>query len=242
MDSSKKSEGFYNKTFMQSVSAALEGIIHTLQKERNMRLHFIIGFLVLIGGIYFDLSYIEIILLLFAVSFVLVAEMLNTAIEYSADIVIKEEFHPLIKVVKDISAGAVFVSAVNAGLTGYLLIAKRVNLRGGKLLFRIKQSPWHITLIALIVCVGLVLLIKVMRREKELLRGGMPSGHSAVAFAIWMIVSLVTLDPLVSILVFLLAVLIAVSRMRTGVHSMREVITGGVLGALAALLVFQVLL
>jgi len=235
------SESFYNKSFIQSVSAALEGIIHTLQKERNMRVHFIIGFLVLIAGIYFDFNYIEIVLLLFAISFVLVAEMLNTAIEYSADIMIKEEFHPMVKVVKDISAGAVFVSAVNAGLTGYLLIAKRVNLRGGRLLFRIKQSPWHITLIALILCVGLVLLIKVVRREKELLRGGMPSGHSAVAFAVWMIVSLVTLDPLVSILVFMLAVLIAVSRMRTGVHSVWEVIAGGVLGALAALLVFQVL-
>lgn len=242
MNSLKKSEGFYNKSFVQSVSAALEGIIHTLQKERNMRAHFIIGFFVLIGGIYFDLSHIEIILLLFAISFVLVAEMLNTAIEYSADIMIKEEFHPLVKIVKDISAGAVFVSAVNAGLTGYLLIANRVNLRGGRLLLRIKQSPWHITLIALIVCVGLVLFIKVIRREKELLSGGMPSGHSAVAFAIWMIVSLVTMDPLVSILVFMLAVLIAVSRMRTGVHSVWEVVTGGVLGALAALLVFQVLL
>ncbi len=241
MDFSKMSESFYNKSFIQSVSAALEGIIHTLQKERNMRVHFIIGFLVLIAGIYFDFNYIEIVLLLFAISFVLVAEMLNTAIEYSADIMIKEEFHPMVKVVKDISAGAVFVSAVNAGLTGYLLIAKRVNLRGGRLLFRIKQSPWHITLIALILCVGLVLLIKVVRREKELLRGGMPSGHSAVAFAVWMIVSLVTLDPLVSILVFMLAVLIAVSRMRTGVHSVWEVIAGGVLGALAALLVFQVL-
>lgn len=224
------------------MSAALEGIVHTLQSQRSMRLHFIIGFFVLVGGIYFDLSYLEIILLLFAIAFVLVAEMVNTAIEYSADIAIKKEFHPSIKVIKDISAGAVFVASINAGLTGYILIANRVDLHTGKLLFRIRQSPWHITLIALLVSIGLVLLIKVSRKEKDLLRGGMPSGHSAVAFAIWMIVSLVTLNSLVSILVFLMAVIIARSRMAGGIHSAWEVVAGSVLGALAALLVFQVLL
>lgn len=242
MNSSEKSENFCDKSFRKSVSAALEGIVHTLQSQRSMRLHFIVGFFVLLGGIYFDLSYMEVILLLFAIAFVLVAEMINTAIEYSADIAIKKEFHPLIKVIKDISAGAVFVASVNAGLTGYILIANRVDLHTGRLLFRIRQSPWHITLIALLVSIGCVLLIKVLRKEKDLLRGGMPSGHSAVAFAIWMIVSLVSLNALVSILVFLMAVAIARSRMAGGIHSVWEVVAGSVLGALAALLVFQVLL
>jgi len=238
----RKQEKFYNKSFFQSVNTALEGVIHTLQSQRNMRLHFVVGFFVLVGGIYFDLNHIEIILLLFAITFVLVAEMVNTAIEYSSDIIAEEEYHPVIKVIKDISAGAVFVASVNAGLTGYLLVSNRVNLRGGRLLLRIKQSDWHITVITMLVCVGLVLLIKIIRKEKMLLKGGMPSGHTAVAFAVWMIVSLVTLNPLVSLLVLLLALLVARSRMHNGIHTKLEVMIGGVLGALAALLVFQILL
>jgi diacylglycerol kinase (ATP) len=89
--------------------------------------------------------------------------------------------------------------------------------------------------------VGIVLLVKVLRHEKFLLKGGMPSGHSAVAFAIWVVISFVTENSLVSILVFFMALLIAKSRMTGEVHSFWEVVAGSVLGALTALLVFQLL-
>ena len=241
MGLSKKAEDYGSISFIKSVSAALEGVVHTLQTQRNMRIHFLVGFLVLVAGIYFDFSYIEIIMLLFAITFVLVAEMFNTAIEYVADILAEDKVDPLIKVIKDISAGAVFVSAVNAGLTGYIFLATRVNIHTGRLLFKIKQSPWHVTLITLITAIGVVLLVKVLRKEKDLLRGGMPSGHAAIAFAIWAIISMLTLNSLVSVLVFLLALLVARSRMYTGVHKLWEVIMGGVLGALTAILVFQIM-
>ncbi|MGB2601202.1 MAG: diacylglycerol kinase [Candidatus Omnitrophota bacterium] len=239
MDSCKNPKSSYGGKFLHSVNAALEGVVHTLQCERNMRIHFIIGFLVLIVGVYLNLTPVQFLLLCFAVAFVLVAEMFNTAIEHLTDHV-SEEFHPTVKIVKDVSAGAVFVSAVNAAITGYILFGKSIGW-GLEGFFRIKQSPWHITLITLLVVVGLVILVKVMRRENFLLKGGMPSGHSAVAFATWIIISLLTMNALVSILVFLLALLIAKSRMVNGVHSLWEVITGSVLGTLIALLIFQLL-
>ncbi|MBU0571401.1 MAG: diacylglycerol kinase [Candidatus Omnitrophica bacterium] len=229
-------------SFSESVNAALEGIVHTLQNERNMRVHFIAAFFVLIGGIYLNLDYVGIILLLFAISIVLIAEMFNTAIESLSDIVVKEQFHPIVKIIKDVSAGAVFVAALNAGLTGYMLVSGRINLYTGELLLRIRQSPGHVTLIALLVCVGLVVLIKVAGKAQHLLKGGMPSGHSAVAFAAWMAVWLLTSNSLVSILVFLMAGLIARSRMAHGTHSLWEVVAGSVLGALTMLFVFQILL
>jgi diacylglycerol kinase (ATP) len=237
----KKSNKISRKSFWQSVNAALEGIIHTVQGERNMRIHFVFAFLVLIGGIYFDLHYVEIMILLFAITFVLVAEMLNTAIEYLSDIVAHDEYDPTVKVIKDISAGAVFVAALNAGLTGYILIANRLRFRTGLLLSKIRRSPGHLTLIALILCVGIVLLIKYIRGEKNLLSGGMPSGHSALAFAAWMVVSLVTLNSLVSIMVFTLAVLVARSRMVAEIHTFWETVVGALIGALTTLFVFQIL-
>ncbi|MFH1305943.1 MAG: diacylglycerol kinase [Candidatus Omnitrophota bacterium] len=150
--------------------------------------------------------------------------------------------HVLAKIIKDIAAGAVFVSAINAIVVGYILLARRVGrCIDEKAFYIVKQSPWHITLIVFLVVIGLVLLIKVARREKHLLSGGMPSGHAAVAFAVWVVVSLVTENALVSLLVFFLAVLIAKSRVVSKIHSPIQVFAGSVLGALAALIVFQLL-
>lgn len=240
MNSLGKPKIVFNKGFIGSVNAALEGVVHALQRERNMRIHFIVGFTVVIAGIYMNFSATQLILLFFAVTFVLVAEMFNTAIEHAIDLV-NDEYHPLAKISKDIAAGAVFVSAVNALITAYLLFVKPVTWEGARFFGKVKQSPWHITLIALLVVTGLVLLIKIARREAILLKGGMPSGHSAVAFSVWMTVSLATSNVLISILVFLLAFLVARGRMSNGVHNFWEVLAGGALGSLVTLMVFQVL-
>jgi diacylglycerol kinase (ATP) len=224
-----------------SLSFALDGIVHTLRTERNMRIHFLAGFAVLVGGIYVNLSPLEYMALSVTVCFVLVTEMFNTAVEHMVDMVESKQ-SPLAKVVKDIAAGAVFVAAVNAAVVGYLIVFQQIDWAGGpELADRLRQSPWHLTLIALIVVVGLVFAVKVIRNEKSLLRGGMPSGHASVSFSIWVVVSFVTADPLVSILVFFLAVLVARSRVTTGIHSVWETLAGALLGALVTLFVFQMI-
>jgi diacylglycerol kinase (ATP) len=241
MNSPRKSKNFFSSGFIRSVQVAVEGIVHTLRHERNMRIHFLFGFLVLIGGIYLNLDRFEFMFLSFAVVFVLFAEMVNTAIEYAVDL-INDEYHPLAKVIKDIAAGAVFVGAVNAAIVGYLLFVEHVQMATSReIFFRIRHSPWHISLITLLVIVGIVIFIKIVRREKSLLRGGLPSGHAAIAFSVWTIVSLVTMNGLVSILVFLLAFFVARSRVTNDVHNVFEVVLGSLLGILVTLVVFQVL-
>ncbi|MFH1665467.1 MAG: diacylglycerol kinase [Candidatus Omnitrophota bacterium] len=226
---------------MHSVNDAIEGVVHTFQTERNMRMHFLLGFIALIAGVYFNLTAVEFMLLCFAVTFVLVAEMFNTAVEHAIDFISKD-YHPLAKIIKDIAAGAVFVSAVNAILVGYILLIKRISgtiITGAFVL--LKQSQWHITMITLLIVVGLVLLIKVLRKEKYLLKGGMPSGHSAVVFAVWVVVSMISSNALISLLVFFMAVLVAKSRMTGGVHTFGQVLAGSILGVLVTLLIFQLL-
>ncbi len=241
MSSYKKPDApFESKGFWPSVEAALEGIVHTLQSERNMRIHFMMGFLVLIAGVYFNLSSVEFMMLCFAVTFVLVAEMFNTAVERIVDYISKE-YHPLAKIAKDVGAGAVFVASVNACIVGYLLLITRLHRYVEGAFGLIKQSTWNISLIILFAVIGIVLLVKVLRGERDLLTGGMPSGHAALAFAIWMIVTLVTGESLVSLLVFFVAVLVAKSRLARGVHTMAQVVIGGLLGALIALVAFKVL-
>jgi diacylglycerol kinase (ATP) len=229
------------RKFVHSLNSALEGIIHTLKSERNMRVHFSVGFLVLMAGIYLKLSNVEFMFLCLAVFFVLVCEMFNTAVEYTVDL-INDEFHPLAKIVKDIAAGAVFVAAINAVITGYILLVKSLGEGVVKdVAPAIRQSPSQLTIVAILMVIVLVIGIKVRRREKSLLKGGMPSGHSAVAFSVWMIVFLLSQNVIVSVLVFALALLVARSRVEKGVHTIWEVIAGSLLGGLITLLLFQLL-
>jgi diacylglycerol kinase (ATP) len=241
MRSLKKDVKKFGSDFFASFSFALDGIVHTLRTERNMRIHFLIGFLVLVGGIYLNLSPLEYMVLSVTVSFVLVTELFNTAVEHAVDLAERRR-NPLAKVVKDVAAGAVFVSAVNAAVVGYLIIFRQIDwAKGPALAERFKQSPWHITLISLIVVVAVVFTVKVIRNEKTLLRGGMPSGHAAVAFSIWVTVSFAAANSLVSILVFFMALLVARSRITMRIHNIWETAAGAALGSLLTLLIFQVM-
>ena len=75
------------------------------------------------------------------------------------------------------------------------------------------------------------------------MRGGLPSGHAAIAFAGWMAATLVLHNSghqfLISTLTFIMALLVAQTRVEAGVHSALEVTIGGVLGALVTLTFFQ---
>jgi len=84
-------------------------------------------------------------------------------------------------------------------------------------------------------------LSKILLHSGTPLRGGMPSGHSAVAFSIWAIISIIYPSSLVVVLVFILAFLVARSRIRDRVHSILEVFTGALLGLVITLLIFQIL-
>jgi diacylglycerol kinase (ATP) len=74
------------------------------------------------------------------------------------------------------------------------------------------------------------------------LRGGLPSGHAAVAFAGWMAATYVVGGDdrfLISSIALVMALLVAQTRIEAGVHSPVEVAYGGLLGALVTLVVFQ---
>lgn len=225
---------------IESFNSAIEGFIYVFKTQRNMRLHFIVGLAVLALGIFLNFTYMELIVLCLTIAFVLFAEMFNTAIEHTIDLV-KEEFHPLARIVKDICAGAVLLSAMAAVITGYVLFVSKAGIRIEDNIIKIRGSNWHITFIVLLTVLGLVVLGKVLFRSGTPLRGGMPSGHSAVAFSIWTTISFLYPKSIVILLVFMLAFMVARSRVRDRVHSALEVFSGAALGVCATVLIFQIL-
>ncbi|MFC1624096.1 diacylglycerol kinase [Candidatus Omnitrophota bacterium] len=228
------------QSLVESFNSAIEGFIYVFKSQRNMRLHFLIGLFVVLLGIFLSFTYIELIVLCLAIAFVLFAEMFNTALEHTIDLV-KEDFHPLARIVKDICAGAVLLSAAFAIIVGYILFCSRIGLRLEENVIKIRESNWHLTFIILLIILGLVVLSKTFLRSGTPFRGGMPSGHSAVSFSIWAIVSLFYPKGLVIFLVFILAFLVSRSRIKDRVHSLLEVFTGAFLGIVITVLIFQIL-
>ena len=230
-----------NKHFVESLNAAVEGFIYVLKTQRNMRIHFLFAVFILILGLYINLSKPDLLFIFLAACLVLICEMINTCVELTIDL-IKNAFHPLAKIIKDISAGAVFISALNALVVGYIIFSKNLSIiRFDDGIIKIRQSSWHVTFIALITVLFFVVVGKVLSKKGTPFRGGMPSGHAAFAFSLWTIVSFFTKQGLVSALTFLMAVLIARHRVITKIHTVWEVVVGSVLGILTTALVFQVL-
>ncbi len=230
-------------SIIESFNYAFEGIIHVLRTQRNMRIHFGIAAVVLILGLASDVSRIELMALLLAIAFVLIAEMINTAIEGAIDVA-TTSFDPMAQLAKDIAAGAVLIATINAVAIGYLVFSGAVANRSERVLDRLRDAPAKVTLIALVLVIIIVIGTKAVSGRGTPLRGGLPSGHAAVAFAGWMAATYVLSDHehrfLISTLTFIMALLVAQTRIESGVHSALEVAYGGLLGALVTLALFQV--
>ena len=228
---------------LESFNYAIEGVIHVLRTQRNMRIHFAVAVAVIVISVAVGVSKMELIVLLISIAFVLIAEMINTAIEGTIDAA-TTSFDPMAKLAKDIAAGAVLIASVNAVAVGYHVFAGKAADKTAQVLDRVRIAPAEISLVALVLTVIIVIATKAWTGRGTPLRGGLPSGHAAVAFAGWMAATYIVNDShrfVVSALTFIMALLVAQTRVESGVHSALEVAYGGALGALVTLSVFQLL-
>ena len=230
-------------SIIESFNYAIEGVIHVLRTQRNLRLHFAAAVAVIVAAVAVGVSKIELIVLLLSITFVLVAEMINTAVEGTIDAA-TTSFDPMAKLAKDIAAGAVLIASVNAVAVGYLVFAGKAADKSARVLDKLRNAPAEITVIALVITVIVVIATKAWTGRGTPLRGGLPSGHAAIAFTGWMAATYIVSDShrfLISGLTFIMAVLVAQTRVEAGVHSALEVAYGGAIGALVTLSVFQLL-
>ncbi len=231
----------HRRRLFESFNYAIEGFLYVLKTQKNMRLHFLVSIIVLLLGFYYNFTKIELILLLLTICFVLIAEMFNTGVELIIDL-ITDEFHPLARIIKDISAGAVLVASINAVFVGYLLFLTDFPVDTLQTsIDYIRQNPLHMTFVSIIIVLVTVIFSKAKIGRGKPLRGGMPSGHSAIAFSVWAITLFLSASKLLITLVFILAILLAQSRIRPGFHTLKEVIAGAFVGLGLTSLIFFIL-
>lgn len=225
------------KRLLESFNHAINGIVDAVRTQRNMKIHVVGAVLVLLACFFFDISKIEFLILAITITMVISAELVNTAIEAAVDLN-TNYYHPLAKVAKNTAAGAVFLTAVNAIIVGYIIFWDKLSNITYGVIHKMKQSEPYMIFIALVIVCLATIIIKAIYGEGTPLKGGMPSGHSALAFSISTAISLITEEPICIVLAYTMALITAQSRVDSEVHSVFEVIIGGLLGILLTLLIF----
>ena len=238
-----KKERARDKRLVDSFNFAIEGLISALKNEKHMKVHILAAIIIVILAIVINASKVEILIISLSVSFVIITELVNTAVEAIIDLVSPER-HPLAKLAKDVAAGAVLVAAINALCVGYLLFYDKLLdiFDGANKLHVIAGRKGNISILILILVSILVIVLKTFFRKGTPLEGGMPSGHSAIAFAAFGILVFMTSDVRILVLGFFMAALVAQSRVKSGIHSIREVLAGGLLGFSVAVVILFIMM
>lgn len=104
---------------------AMKGIINTVKEERNIKVHILATILVIIAGIILKISLAEWIICIILFGLVISAEIMNTAIEATVDLVTRER-HPLAGKAKDAAAGAVLVLAIVSAIIGAIIFVPKI--------------------------------------------------------------------------------------------------------------------
>lgn len=113
------------KRLINSFKYAGEGISKSFQTERNMKIHIFIMLCVIGLGIFLRISKIEWFICILLFSLVIGGELFNTAIETAIDIIMPSKDEKA-KLAKDVSAGAVLVLAIGAGIIGVMIFGPKM--------------------------------------------------------------------------------------------------------------------
>ena len=122
----KQQDRFSIKKRFKSFGYAFQGIVEAARSQHNLWIHIVAAFLVIITGFVINISTAEWLFLIFAIGFVLTAELFNSAIERFVDLVSPEK-NEIAGSIKDIAAGAVLVAAITAAIIGLLIFVPRIN-------------------------------------------------------------------------------------------------------------------
>lgn len=224
-----KKKGKKQYDIIESFNYAIDGIFEAIRSERHMKFH---GFATIIAAmisIFSDMNRYEIIALGSAITIVWVAELFNSAVESVVDMV-TDKYHPLAKKAKDIAAGAVFITGVYALFVGYMLFSKNITFYLNMSFNKLKGSFQNSMALVIVIVVIVVIILKYFFKKGRPLRGGIPSGHSALAGAAFTAITFLTINPKIFGLSLILLILVLQSRVEGKIHTVKETIIGAGLG------------
>lgn len=168
MKENEKDKRLKNNNFMDSCKHAIDGLIYAITTQNNIKKQLIIAIMIVILSLFYPFTTTEFLCLVFAIVFVIFAEMINTAIETLVDLYI-DVYHPKAKIAKDVGAGAVLLMSINSVIVAYFLFIRETNLTDfGKNVFsNMVSSPVHLAFVGVILTLILAIIIKAIFKVKK---------------------------------------------------------------------------
>lgn len=239
MKEQKEPKKMKNGNFLDACQNALNGIIYAITTQSNIKKQLIIAVVVMLVSLFFNLTRAEFLCLMFTVVLIIIAEMINTAIETVVDLY-TDLYHPKAKIAKDVGAGAVVIAAINAVIVAYFLFFEKISTIGTVLIDEVANSPVHLAFVAILLTVIAVVTLKAASttNHKYIKKNFMPSGQTAIAFAALTIIWLTTRNVVIFTLSLVLALMIGINRYGNGKRSKAEVIVGACVGVLMVVLLY----
>lgn len=114
-----------NKNFLEALKNSLNGLFYSVKTQKNLKIQLIIAILVIIISVVLKISKIEMIFICISVCFVIFAEVVNTAVEKTVDL-ITQKYNENAKIAKDVAAGAVIISAINSIIVGLIIFGDKI--------------------------------------------------------------------------------------------------------------------
>lgn len=222
---------------IESFNHAIAGLIHAIRTQKNMKIHLTAAIFVLAFSLLFELNRLELALVIIAISIVIFAELINTAVEIIIDI-LTQDYSFKARIAKNISAAAVVIAAGNAIFIAYLVFFKKAQELSLNLVFNLAHEPLHLIFINLFLIFISVITLKSIFSSGTPLKGGIVSGHSALAASSVLIIWILTENLIVFSLAAVLAFLTIQSRLEAGTHSLKEIFLGVSLGSMITILIF----
>ncbi len=115
----------YNKSIIKSFIYAFGGIFYALKDNRNLRVHFIVAIAIMFAGIFFRVNRFEMGIIGIMILLVIMAEMINTAIEEMVNLIVSEHRQQA-KIAKDVAAGMVLVAVVGSVIAGLFIFTPHI--------------------------------------------------------------------------------------------------------------------
>lgn len=248
---SKNKEKIKNSNFIDACNNAVNGLIYATTTQSNIKKQLFIATCVLILSLFYKLETTHFLCLTFAVFLVIFAEMVNTAIETVVDL-FTDKFHPKAKIAKDVGAGAVLLMAINSVIVAYFIFLNETPIGEiSKTIFQsMVSSPKHLIFVSIILTIIAILVFKaygsknLYNKSKNsskinvINKKSIPSGQTAIAFAVLTAIWINTQNILIFAMALILSLMILENRVESKIHSFAECIFGGFMGVLIVLLVF----
>lgn len=228
-----------NKTFGKALGHAIDGVIRAFKTERNLRIDYVIGLLVLICSLFFDFTKTEFACLCLTIGFVIFSEMINSAVEYIVDLV-TDKYDDRAKAAKDIAAGGVFIASSVAVIVAYFLFVDKIYNATTSVIESILSSKLHILFTVIFAVVILAVILKGIFSKDGKYSKSFPSARVAIAFALTTYMYLMTESILVGAVSFVMSIMIAQVKVENTKNKPVYMVISAAMGILVVLIIYQI--